>query len=355
MTCETPSMCRPARSHVGRDEHGELAVLEVLEHAEPPVLGHVARERARRIAVRREPPHEVGRRRAPVDEDQDAAASLPFEKAEEEAELLRRRDVVQDLGDAAREHALGLDLDFFGVVRVLVGQLHDAHRQRRREEQRLPAVVRRAAPQDAPQVPDEAHVEHPVGLVDDEDLDVLERHHALLLVVEQAAGRADEQVGDRLDLLALEPIVHAAEDGEGGEARVAAEDLGVGPDLRHELARRRHDEGPRSPRLPGRRLAEQPREDRDQKGGGLAGPGLRLAGQVLAGEGERKRLRLDGRREDEARLGDAPADLVRQGIAREQRLGQVVLRGARGHGRGAILTQPQRTGCRRPAGTFSRH
>ena len=153
-------------------------------------------------------------------------------------------DVVEDFGDAVREHALGLDLDLLGVVGVLVGELHDADRQRRREEHRLALVVRRAAAQDPAQVPDEAHVEHAVGLVDDEDLDVPERDDALLLVVEQAARRADEQVRNPSGRLALEPVVDAAEDGEGRQARVAAEDLGVGADLGDELARRARRPGP---------------------------------------------------------------------------------------------------------------
>ncbi len=44
-----------------------------------------------------------------------------------------------------------------------------------------------------------------------------------------------------------------------------------------------------------RRLRQQPVEHRDEERGGLAGAGLRLAGDVAAGERERQRQRLDRR------------------------------------------------------------
>ena len=76
-----------------------------------------------------------------------------------------------------------------------------------------------------------------------------ERHGALLLVVEQAAGRADEQVGNALDGLALQAVVDASEDRQRRQARMPAEDLGVGADLGDELARGRDDEGPGAARV----------------------------------------------------------------------------------------------------------
>ena len=87
----------------------------------------------------------------------------------------------------------------------------------------------------------------------------------------------------------------------------------------------------RGPRGPAAGFLQQPREDRDQEGGGLARPGLGLARDVAAGEGDRQGLRLDRRREDETRVGDAPADLVRQGVLREEVSGQVMFGGRRGH------------------------
>ena len=50
------------------------------------------------------------------------------------------------------------------------------------------------AAQDAVDLRLEAHVEHPVGLVEDEDADVGERDGAPLQQVVQPAGRRDEDV-----------------------------------------------------------------------------------------------------------------------------------------------------------------
>ena len=76
---------------------------------------------------------------------------------------------------------------------------------------------------------------------------VAEGDDALLLVVEEAARRSHEEVRHRLHLVALEAVVHAPEDREGRQARMAPEDLGVRADLRDELAGRRDDQGPGAP------------------------------------------------------------------------------------------------------------
>ena len=47
---------------------------------------------------------------------------------------------------------------------------------------------------DLPERVDEAEIDHLVGLVEDEDLDLAEGQHALLDQVDQAAGRGDEHV-----------------------------------------------------------------------------------------------------------------------------------------------------------------
>ena len=69
-----------------------------------------------------------------------------------------------------------------------------------REEQRLPA--RRQQLADALDVRDEAHVEHAVGFVDDQDLDAGEQDLAAPEVIEQAAGRGDQHVDAAVELAA---------------------------------------------------------------------------------------------------------------------------------------------------------
>ena len=57
--------------------------------------------------------------------------------------------------------------------------------------------------EDLADVVDEAHVEHPVGFVEHQDLDLAQVDRPLLHVVEQPAGRGDEDVdaaAQRVDL-----------------------------------------------------------------------------------------------------------------------------------------------------------
>ena len=74
-----------------------------------------------------------------------------------------------------------------------VGEAPDLIGERRREEQVLAA--RRQDREDLADVADEAHVEHPVGLVEDEDLDPRQVDGALAEMVEQPAGRRDDDLG----------------------------------------------------------------------------------------------------------------------------------------------------------------
>jgi hypothetical protein len=74
----------------------------------------------------------------------------------------------------------------------LVGQLLDLVREGGREEQGL--LLGGQQREDLLDVADEAHVEHAVGLVQHQDLELAEVEVALALVVQQAARRGDEDL-----------------------------------------------------------------------------------------------------------------------------------------------------------------
>ena len=142
----------------------------------------------------------------------------------------------------------------------------------------------RHAPQQEADVLDEAEIEHAIGFVDHDDFDGAEREHVLLEVVEQAAGRGDDDVAAGAQRVALLVVVDAAVDQRRGEPGVAAEAAEILVDLDRQLARRREDERARIGRLAigDGRLRQQAIQDRDQECGGLAGAGLRLSGDVAA-------------------------------------------------------------------------
>ena len=145
---------------------------------------------------------------------------------------------------------------------------------------------------DALDVGDEAHVEHAVGFVDDQQFDAGEQQAAALGMVEQAAGRRDQHVdaADELGVLIVER--HAADDERDVELVVLAVFLEMLGDLGGQFARRLEDERARHARA--RAALLQHGEHRQHEGGGLAGAGLGDAEHVAPRENVRDGLLLDG-------------------------------------------------------------
>ena len=118
----------------------------------------------------------------------------------------------------------------------------------------------------------------------------------MLVVIDDAARRADQHIDPVLEVAALFLVIDTTEDHREFQPRVAGEHFGVFVDLYGEFAGRRDDERPdRGGAAGGRwRIGEQVLEDRDEERGGLAGAGLRLSSDVATGQRDRQGLRLDG-------------------------------------------------------------
>ena len=211
--------------------------------------------------------------------------------------LARLDDVHQKLALALARHRMNDVRDELGG-RVLRRDLHrdrvaqerfceraDLVGERGREQQVL--LARGEQRDDALHVGDEPHVEHPVGLVEDEDLDLAQVDRALLHVVEQPAGRRDQDLDAAPQRLGLRVHRHAAEDLRAPQRDVLAVLADAFLDLRGELARRREDQ--RADRMArGRdarvRVRREQLQERQREPRGLAGAGLRAAHDVAAGE-----------------------------------------------------------------------
>ena len=118
--------------------------------------------------------------------------------------------------------------------------VEDRRGHRRAEEQRLP--LRRQILEHSADVGQEAHVEHAVGFVEHEMLDLVELRVRMLEMVEQPARRGDDDVDAGAERVLLRAHADAAEDGGAGDRRVHGELLELLEDLRGELTRRREDE-----------------------------------------------------------------------------------------------------------------
>ena len=131
----------------------------------------------------------------------------------------------------------------------------------------------------------EAHVEHAVRLVEDEDLDLAEVRDLLADEVEQPARRRDEDLDAGAQGLDLRVHRHAAVDDGRAQRHGPPVRAHALVDLHRELARGDEDQGP--DRMAGRRegrvrVRPEAIEDRQREGGRLAGARLRRGEDVAA-------------------------------------------------------------------------
>ena len=225
------------------------------------------------------------------------------------------------------------------------GELADLAADGGGEEHRLPDL--RQPLEDLGELGLEPHVEHPVGLVEDEDLDLVELRGALLEVVDEPARRRDDHLVVA-ELRGLVPHPDAADDDGAADVARLAEALELLGDLERQLARRREDERASGP---GAGAGRQPLDDREEERGGLAGPGGGDADDVLARERGRDGLRLDGRGGLEPGAGEGGERLL--GELQVGKGGQGV-RAYSPLGWPGTITRSSDGGRRRRAGTAAR-
>ncbi len=105
-----------------------------------------------------------------------------------------------------------------GFFSISCASVRDRRRHRRAEEQRL--LARRQVPEHAADVGQEAHVEHAIGFVEHEELEPGQLRVGHAEVIEEAAGRGDDDVDAAAERVLLRPHADAAEDGGAAERRV---------------------------------------------------------------------------------------------------------------------------------------
>ena len=214
-------------------------------------------------------------------------------------------DVLLDVRRGGRRTA---DFDAHRIVQELFGQALDLRRHGRRVEQCLARERDQLA--DAFDVGDEAHVEHAVGFVDDEDVDLAEHQLAALEMVEQAARRGDQHIDAAIELLVLVVERDAADQQRHRKLVVLAVALEALGHLGGEFARRLEDQRARHARLGA--AARQHLDHRQGEGRRLAGAGLRDADDVAPLQHMGDALRLDGGWGGVAALRDGLQNLGRE-------------------------------------------
>ena len=205
---------------------------------------------------------------------------------------------VQALLDVLVRVGVRRDVDALRLAQQVLRQAADVAGEGRAVHHRL--ARRRHVVGDGADVVDEAHVEHAVGFVEHQHLDVLEHGAAGLQVVEQAARRRDQDVERAAQRGDLRRVRHAADDGRDAQARhvaaVGGRRLG---DLHRELARRRQHQDARAvddallaPLAVVAARGEHALQRRQDERRGLAAAGAGRDHQVMALQRRRNRLRL---------------------------------------------------------------
>jgi uncharacterized protein YigA (DUF484 family) len=145
-------------------------------------------------------------------------------------------------------------------------------------------------------VANETHVEHAIGLVENQVRDRIEPQRALSHQIEEPTRRCHENarttaqghfLAALTDATEHDRVTYSHESAVGSNARV---------NLRGELTRRRDDENANRSRTAVFRKRGEPLKERQHECGRLAGTGLRTREHVVTRENVGNNLRLDGRR-----------------------------------------------------------
>ena len=181
-----------------------------------------------------------------------------------------------------------------GSFRYRLAIARNARRHRGREERGL--TLRRQRVENRLQVVGEPHVEHLVGFVEHDALDVGQLERAALDVIDRAPRRGDDDVDPALQgaKLLLNGLATVDRDDAGSErVPVLVHRLG---DLHRQLPRRNEDERARPSRLiAASRFVVDALEQRQRERRRLSRSRGRLTEQVASLEQRRDGLALDGR------------------------------------------------------------
>ena len=280
-----------ARGDVGGDQNAHGAVAEAAQRALARVLRLVAVDDVGGEAVLLEPARDLVGAVLGAGEDDDRGDRLIGQDAGEHAALLLRAGEDQTLRDFGHHGSLRRHGDANGIAHQAHGELLDLLGHGRREQRRL--ALRMRGLRQALDVVDEAHVEHAVGLVEDEEARLVQLHVALAHEVDQPAGRGDEEIDAVAQALDLAEARHAAEHQRGGDMRALGQFPDRVIDLDGEFAGGSEDEGVGGSGRAAGAHGHDLGEDGQREGRRLAGAGLGDAQHVAPGQVRRDRLLLD--------------------------------------------------------------
>ena len=237
----------PSGGDVGGDEHVDRAVTEGGESRLTFVLRLVAVNRVGFHAVVLEHARKTAAGFLLVHEDDHllhgrGARALRLEELHEGVRLHAASHAVDLLRDGFGRLIVAGDFDKHGIgLEEVRRELLDLGREGGREHEALP--VGRKKLQDAGDVGQEAHVEHAVGFVEHDHLDLRELHGLLFDVIEKTSRRRRKDFDPSAKHVSLRTDVDAPVDHAHAKRRVLGVGFEVFRNLDGEFARWRQNEG----------------------------------------------------------------------------------------------------------------
>ena len=205
---------------VGGHQHPDSPALEALQGLDAGGLALVAVDGHGGNAGPAQLLHHPVRAVLGIGEDQDAVQRVVLQHLLEEELLVALVYLVEALFDGVHRGGLGSHLHPDGIFQDGAGQVRDLLGHGGGEEEGLPLF--RQAGDDLPHVVDEAHVQHPIRLVEDEGIDAGEVNMALAAQIVEPTGGGYQDVHTLLQGLHLGGLAHAAEDDGVAQLQVFA-------------------------------------------------------------------------------------------------------------------------------------
>ena len=279
--------------HVGGHQDAQAAVAELQQHLLALALLQVGVHGLRIEALALQVAGQVAHLHLAACEHDDGRARAGAQDVLEDVGLLGFIDHVGLLVHALGGLAQG-DGDLLGVLQDPLRQFPDLGGHRGAEHQRLAILGQEL--DDAHDVVDEAHVHHPVGLVQHQELEPFEMDIAQVQVAEQLARGGDDHLGaarQRPLLLVEGGGVASPVDRYRRDGREVGDGLELLVDLQGQLPCRHDHQGPDAA-FDLRLVRVDDVDEREEEGRGLAGAGLCAGDQVLSLQRGGDGLRLHG-------------------------------------------------------------
>ena len=277
-----------ARGHVGGHQKAQRALAHPPQHRLARRLRQVRGQQVGVVAKALQHGGHVFDVHLGVAEDDGRLRVFHLDDAHQAAVLVHAGHSVKDVLGLGDVDVVAAQVDEARVAHELPGQAHHLRREGGREHIGADGLLGQVALHPA-HIRVKAHREHVVGFVKDQVAQVFQRQRAPQQVVEDAPGRADDDVRAGLEGIQLGAVAHAAVHGGHAHAGGAAQQLGFAGHLQGQLAR-----GHQHQRLGGVLQRVDHLEHRQQVRAGLAAAGARLNHHVALREQIGNSLGLHG-------------------------------------------------------------